>query len=1078
MKLIKRSALGLAVAAALNAAPVMANETSSAIRGVVTGADGGLVTDAVITIVHEPTGRVTTLSVNEAGNFNAKGLRVGGPYKILVDSDEYKDSEINDVYLQVGKTLRLSPVLSEEQMETITVTGARIVSENRGSGANFGLREIESTPSVDRDLKEVLRLNPLVNIGSGSESQMSIAGSNPKYNSFSVDGVRQNDDFGLNGNGYPTQRSPISIDAVEQVSVNVTPFSVKNSGFSGGQVNAVTKSGTNEFHGSVFVEKKGDFLAGDVYDPFYEQDTSEPTSEDNPVKRDISPEFDEEVWGFTVGGPIIKDKLFFFTSFESYESTAPILYGPSGSKAPGQTDATDAAYTEVVQIAQDVYGIDAGNWNVAPTEEDTKLLVKLDWNINDDHRVSATYQNTTGNSIRNQTSSNSDLRLSSHWYNKDETLDAFNVHVYSDWSMNLSTEIKVAYKEVETIQAASDKSFGHVAVYTQETSWGDPSAKISFGPDQYRHGNELDNQTLSLRFAGEYLMGDHVIGFGIEHESVDVRNLFAPDSLGRWEFDSIEDFRNQTASEFNYSNAYSNNVEDAAAKFNFGSTALFVEDAWAITPDLEVTAGVRYETIHNDDKPAYNQTFADRYSAQGYTNDVSLDGMSIFLPRVSFVWDVDFDTVVRGGIGRFSGGRPNVWISNAYSNDGVTYTTFNDSTLDESVYLDDVDLKTVPTDVKNSLVAGDGNVNLTDPDFEMPSDLRTSISIEHTFDIPKLGEGFVASAEFIHVDKENDVHWVDLTRKEVGTTADGGRIIYEPIDYITGERTNRYDLMLTNADKNGSSDIFTTSLFKAWDNGVTLNMSYTNQDITEGNAGTSSTAKSNFRYVPAVSRNVPFIGTSDFEVEHRFVLNLGYNTEIFAGYNTKFNLFFERKSGKPYSYTMGAFRDGDLGDQSSFYSDGYYLPYIPTGADDPNVVFPGDLAGADDGDMTYADFAAWAKELGVDQYAGGYVPKNTGRTPWISRLDLHVEQEIPGFMDGHKGSIYFDVKNLLNLIDEDSGIVYRQQYQNETMVDYDLDDQGRYVYSEPYYGRESDNFDTIVVEDSAWLIKVGIKYQF
>ncbi|MBU2883876.1 TonB-dependent receptor [Psychrosphaera sp. B3R10] len=1057
MKLIKRSALGLAVAAALNVAPVMADETSSAIRGVVTGNNGSLVTDAVITILHEPTGRVTTLKVNEAGNFNAKGLRVGGPYKIVIDSDEYKDSEISDVYLQVGKTLRLSPVLNLEEMETITVTGARIVSDNRGGGASFGLREIESTPSVDRDLKEVLRLNPLVNIGAGSESQMSIAGSNPKYNSFSVDGVRQNDDFGLNGNGYPTQRSPISIDAVEQVSVNVTPFSVTNSGFSGGQVNAVTKSGTNEFHGSIFIEKKSDALAGDVKDPFSDEE------------RDITPEFSEDVWGFTVGGPIIKDKLFFFTSYEKYDATAPIEYGPDGSSAPNSTDATVASYNEVVQIAKDVYGVDAGNWEVAPTEEDEKFLLKLDWNINEDHRVSATYQHTTGNSIRNQSSSGSELRLSSHWYNKEETLDNLSVHLYSDWTMDLSTEFKIAFKNVETIQASSSKAFGDITVATGLDSRGRPAGNIAFGSDQYRHGNELDNQTLSLRFAGEYLMGDHVIGFGIEHESIDVRNLFAPDSLGRWEFDSIEDFRNKEAAEFFYSNAYSNDSEDAAAKFNFGSTSLFIEDAWAITSDFEVTAGLRYETIHNDDKPAYNENFDNRYSSMGIRNDVSLDGLSIILPRISFVWDVDFDTVVRGGIGRFSGGRPNVWISNAYSNDGVTYTTFNDGSIDDSLFLSNVDIKQVPTDVQNSLVAGDGNVNVTDPDFEMPSDLRTSISIEHTFDIPAVGEGFVASAEFIHVEKENDVHWVDLTRKEIGTTADGGRIIYEPIDYLTGERTNRYDLMLTNADKNGTSDIFTTSLFKAWDNGVTLNMSYTIQDITEGNAGASSTAKSNFRYVPAVSRNVPHIATSDYEIEHRFVLNLGYTTEFFAGYDTKFNLFFERKSGSPYSYTMGAFRDGDLGDQSSFYSDGYYLPYIPTGADDPNVIFDG---------ISYEDFAELVEKSGLSGYAGGYVPKNVGRTPWRTRMDLHVEQEVPGFMKGHKGSIYFDVKNLLNLFDEDSGLVLNKQYQNQGIVDYDLDDQGRYVYDEPFYGRETDNFDQIVVEDSAWLVKVGIKYRF
>lgn len=1053
MKLLKRSALGLAVVAALGSTSVIANDTTSAIRGVITGKDGSAVTDAVIKVIHVPTGRVTTVNVNEAGNFTATGLRVGGPYKLVIDSDKYKDAELQNIFLKLGETFRLAPVLdSEEVMETIAVTGSRVVSENRGSGGYFGLDSIQNTPSVDRDLKEVLRLNPLVNIGSGDGSPMSIAGANPRYNSFSVDGVRQNDDFGLNDNGYPTQRSPISVDAVEQVSVNVTPYSAKNSGFSGGQVNAVTKSGTNEFHGTFFIEKKDDSMAGDVV---YTEDDETTT---------IEPDFSEDIWGFTVGGPIIEDKLFFFASYESYESTAPLLWGPAGSSAPNVTDATLEAVAQVQNIASSVYGVDAGDWNEAPKEEDKKTLVKVDWNINDDHRLSATYQNTKGNSTRNQTSGDWELRLNTHWYDKEETLDTLNVALFSDWSSDLSTELKISTKSVETKQAPARKEMGDVLIYTQNVN-GRNGAAIAIGPDQYRHGNELSNDTLSIRFVAEYLTGDHAISAGFEHDDVDVRNLFAPNSLGRWEFNSIEDFENGDASRFYYNNAYTNNVDDAAAKFSFGSTALFVEDAWALTPDLEVTAGLRYETIHNSQKPAFNQNFFDRY---GFGNDVSMDGTDIFLPRVSFVWDYDFDTVVRGGIGRFSGGRPNVWISNAYSNDGITYTTFNSGAVDRDDYLTNVDITSIPASVQNNMVQGDGNVNVTDPDFEMPSDLRMSLSVERNFDLPMIGE-FQASAEFIHVQKENDVAWVDLTRKVEGTTSDGGRNISQATDMLTGEDTQRYDLMLTNAESNGESNIFTTTFFKAFDSGVTLNMSYTNQDITEGFAGTSSTATSNYRYAPIVSRNVVHVGRSDFEVEHRFVLNLGYTAELISGYDTKFNLFFERKSGRPFTWTMGAFRDGDLGDQGYMDDDDYYLPYIPTGADDPNLALDG---------ITYAELAEWIDTAGLSQYAGGYAPKNTGTQPWQTRMDIHIEQEIPGFVAGHKGSIYFDIKNVLNLLDEDSGIVRNKQYNNQILVDYDIDDQGRHVYQEVFGGFNGNNYDQVVIDHSAWLIKAGFRYQF
>ncbi len=828
MKTLQRNSLSLAVVAALATSGALADDTASGIRGVILGPNGDAVSDATIEIVYEPTGRTTTLKTNDKGNFNASGLRVGGPYSVRIDTDSYEDAELNDVYLKLGETLRLNHMLDGAQLEELYVTAQATNYSNNGSESNFGPEAIETSPTANRDLKEILRMNPLVNIGSGGDAPMSIAGMNPRYNSFSVDGVAQNDDFGLNSNGYPTQRSPISLEAVEQVSVSATPFGVTNGRFSGGQVNAVTKSGTNDFSGSVFYEFSNDSMAGTPVNPETGEDIE-------------GAEFDETTWGASLGGPIIKDTLFFFASYETYDSSSPVEWGPSGSGITNETFATEDAYNEVVRIAQNVYGVSAGGYNIAPTESDDKILLKLDWNINDAHRLAATYQHTEGNVTRNQTSSNSELRLSSHWYDKEETLETFSVHLYSDWTDNFSTEIKISDKSVETIQAPSDKSYGDITVYTSVFN-DQPSNRIAFGPDQYRHGNELGNDTFNIRFVGEYLLGDHALTFGFDHDTIDVFNLFAPNSLGRWEFDSLEDFENRTASEFYYDNAYSNVVNDAAAEFTFGSTALFIEDSWAITQDFELTAGLRYERISNGDSPAYNANFEERY---GFSNAQNLDGVDILLPRISFVWDALDSTRVRGGIGRFSGGRPNVWLSNAYSNDGVTYTTFDRGAVDSADYLTNVDITNVPDSVKANMVEGDGNVNVTDPNFELPSDYRTNVAVDYTFDLPGLGDGFIWTNEFLYIERENDVQWVDLTRQEVGVTADGGRKIYEPIDNLTGEITDRYDLMLTNADESGDSKIFSTALSKAWDNGLSLNASYTHQDITEGNPGLSSTATSN-----------------------------------------------------------------------------------------------------------------------------------------------------------------------------------------------------------------------------------------
>lgn len=1029
-------ALGLSTSA-------MANETASGITGQVLTPAGEAAANTKVIVTHIPTGAVKVVETNATGNFSLRGLRVGGPYKVVFDSDVYKDQQFDDVYLQVGKPQRLSASLEREEMEVISVTASRVVGyTNSGSAGAWGSEDIINAAGGNRDLKDVLRSNPLVTVSTDDEGSMSIAGSNPRFNSFTVDGVRQNDDFGLNGNGYPTQRSPISIDAVEQVSVETIPFSVKNGGFSGGQINAVTKSGTNEFSGSLSYEREDDSWAGD------------PKNLDG---EEVEQEFESDTWSATLGGPIIKDKLFFFASYEKFEQPTIVDFVPAGvSGSANTTNATLEDYEQIKQIGSTVYGVDIGNWDTKPVMDDEKLLLKLDWNINDDHRASFTYQDTEGNSYRNLSSSSSELRLDTHWYNKNEKLTTFSGHLYSNWTADFSTEIKVAYKEVETSQAPKNKEIGDVTVTTE-------NGRVAFGADQYRHGNELSNETLSLRFLGEYLYNDHEITFGMEYESIDVMNLFAPNSLGRWEFDSIEDFANQEASGLTYANAYTNDIDDARATFKFETTTLFIEDTYYVHDDVRVTAGVRYEMISSGDEPTNNANFEQRY---GFSNSVSLDGESIILPRVSFEWDAADDLVVRGGVGRFSGGRPNVWLSNAYSNDGVTYV----SAYNESDYLSGADITQVPQGVLDSMVSGDGNVNVTDPNFELPSDWRASVGFDYNFEVEGFGDSWLWTAEFIHTKKENDPFWVDLSRVKVGETA-AGQPIYQPIDNLTGEETSRYDLMLTNADDDGRSNILSTSLSAAFENGLSFNASYTHMDVTEGTPGTSSTATSNFQYPVTTDRGAANVGTATYEVEHAFKLNLDYAVSFFEDYETRFNLYYERRSGRPVSWVLGSYRDDDFGDQSSFSSSSAYLPYIPTDANDPNVVYGYGL--------DYATLKERIDALGLSGYEGGFLEKGATRAPWVTRLDLNITQQVPGFIEGHKGEVFFSIRNLLNLIDSSKGQALRNQFGTQSLVDLGgIDDQGRYIYDDVFGGYDGNTYDTFDAKNSAWSLKVGVRYRF
>jgi len=1018
----------------------MATETSSSMAGKILSPTGAPAANTKIIITHVPSGTVKTVTTNDSGSYNLRGLRVGGPYKVFVDSDQFKDQQFNNIFLEVGKAFRLSAELKPDDIEKITVTGSRIVGfTNKGASGSWGAEEIINAAGGNRDLKDILRSNPLVSVESDGDSSMSIAGSNPRYNSFTVDGVQQNDDFGLNGNGYPTQRSPISVDAIEQVSVEVTPFSVKNGGFSGGQVNAVTKSGTNEYHGTLSYEKTDSKWAGYAHDP----------EDGHPLELD----FKSTTYAATVGGPIIKDKLFFFASYDKYDKPTQIEWGPKGSSAPNETHTNLADYQRAVDIAQSVYGVDAGTWDQQPEQTDEKILLKLDWNINDDHRAQLTYQNTEGNVTRNLTSSNRELKLSSHWYNKNEKLETLAAHLYSTWNDDFSTELKVAYKKVDTGQIPGTRAFGDITIKAA-------SGDIALGADKYRHGNALANETLSLRFLGNYLYNEHEITFGAEYESIDVTNLFAPDSLGTWSFDSLDDFENRQASRLSYANAFTNNVSDAEAKFTFTTTTLFAEDQYYLTDDFVVTAGLRFEMISSNDEPSANANFEQRY---GFSNSVNLDGETTLLPRVSFNWDYNEDIVISGGIGRFSGGRPNVWLSNAYSNDGITYV----SARNESGFLDNADITKIPQGVLDAMVSGDGNVNVTDPNFKVPSDWRTTLAVDYTFGIMD-SEDWLLSAQYIYTKKEDDVFWRDLTRQVAGQTA-AGQNIYRAVDNLTGDTTQRYDLMLTNADKNGRSKIFTTSLSKYFDSGLGFNISYTNQDITEGTPGTSSTATSNFQYPFTTDRGRAEVGTGSYQVEHSFKLNLNYRAEFIENYATKFNLYFEHSSGRPFSWVLGAYKDNDLGDQGSFDDSEAYLPYIPTGADDPNVVLKG---------ISWDDLSGYLDQAGLTKYAGSFAPKGSATAPWKTRMDLTITQELPGFMEGHKGEFFVSIRNLLNMINIKSGQSLRVKYGDKIIVDYDIDDQGRYVYQAPHSGFDVSNWDTFDADKSTWSIKAGVRYKF
>ena len=531
---IRKLFLGL-VATVFMTTTLQAQETTSAIRGTVTNTSGAVVNGASVSIIHEPSGSASTQTTNEEGLFLARNLRVGGPYSITV-SGASGSAVLDNVYLELSETERVSLVLRGlDSVEEVVVVGqaSNVSGLITGPRSTLSASQIGDIASVNRDLKDAVATQPFVNVysisfnGDDTES-ISIAGTNARYSAFSVDGIGQSDDFGLEFGGYPGVKSPISLDSVEQVSVSVVDYDVRDSGSTAGVINVVTKSGTNEFSGSVYGFQTGDSWVGDEIDG----------------QKVTIGEFDEDTKGFTFGGPILEDKLFFFVNWDKFEKMEPGLYGAGGSGALIEVDGVSLEdANRIIDIASSVYNYDAGSasgMNNSLLDEDS--LVKLDWNINDSHRATYTHQTSENNNVSEYGGGNTVLALTSGNYIKTTDLTADSFQLFSDWNDQLSTTFRIGDRLVETAQSSvGGDDFMRAIV---ELGEGNRGPQVLVGPDPFRHYNFLETESSEMEFELSYLMGSHEIVAGVAKNSVDVANGFVAYSDGVLEYASIEDFEN------------------------------------------------------------------------------------------------------------------------------------------------------------------------------------------------------------------------------------------------------------------------------------------------------------------------------------------------------------------------------------------------------------------------------------------------------------------------------------------------------------------------------------------------------
>jgi hypothetical protein len=1042
-------ALGLSTTA-------MANVTTSAIKGQIAGPNGNPAVGTIVTITHVPSGTTKTATVNDAGIFFAKGLRVGGPYNVEVDSDSFEDKTVSDVFLTLGETLPLNVALGEQRsdVETIVVTGRSISMNSGGTGpaAHFNADDLKNAPSINRDLKDIVRVDPRIYIDESRSDAIQCGGGNPRFNSLTVDGVRMNDSFGLNDNGYPTTRIPFSYDSIDQVSVELAPFDVKYGGFTSCNINAVTKSGTNEVHGSVFFDYSNDSMKGD---------SVKGEDQDNG-------DYDDKRYGFNVGLPLINDTLFLYTSYEKLDGVQLFEYSPLGKNV------SQADIDRVNNISINKYGYTAGGTPASMPVDDEKILIKLDWNINEDHRASFVYNYNDG--FKLSQSDDWALTLDNHFYESGAEMNSFAVAINSDWTDNFSTEVRVGHTELENRQQSLDAAsgFGEVQIKNNKTT-------IFLGPDDSRQSNEMNWETTTFKFSGSYYLDEHTITGGYEYESLTAFNLFMQHSVGEYRFGSIDDYENGLASAVYYNNsAGTNNPSDASQEFTYGTHTFYIQDEYTLTDiDMTITAGLRYDRYTSSDNPRYNAQFEERY---GIRNDKNMDGIDLIQPRVGFNWAVEDNLEVRGGFGLYSGGNPNVWLSNSYSNDGLVnigerakyhkdtipridgkYDLFNTPSSDPRGPGFGVPQVMVDSIGNLDELSGNGSVNATDPNFEIPSEWKYALGATYTTD-----SDYIISADILHNRKQNSATVLDYNLEYADKTFDG-RPTYQGVTHADGVKNVSNEYVLTNTKSDGKSTIISLALSKSFDFGLDASFGYSYTSSEDANPMTSAVAGSNYGNLATTDALNPPITTSNYEIPHRFTMSLSYGIELIDGLQTRFSLFGQASEGQAYSFTYDeSDNPGSWAGRSGFgdsnWNGSRQLVYIPT-VDDANVVYGPDF-----------DKEAFDSFVAAEGLArGATTGRNAQNADWHVSFDIKINQEIPGLMEGHRGNAFFIIKNVGNMLNDDWGVMNQGQFVGNRMVEMSLQDDGKYLYTAFNKGNEDQKF---YKDASVWEMRVGVSYDF
>ena len=1080
----------LALVFILMATMMQAQVTTSTMSGRVTDVDGAVI-GATVIATHQPSGTTFGTVTNMEGRFNLNGMRVGGPYSVEISYIGYGTNTTSNITLSLGENYVLNAVLSEEttSLDEIVVTATRTKFSNEKTGAvtNITNSQITNLPTVTRSITDVTRLSPYGGDG------MSFAGTDGRTANFTVDGANFNNNFGLS-DALPGGGNPISLEAIEELQVVIAPYDVRQTNFIGGGVNAITKSGTNTYTASAYTYHRNENLRGNAV-------------RGQLVEKDVREKDRNTTYGFTMGGPIIKNKLFFFVNGEWAKTpTIANRWRPStnGVAVPDNyiSRTTESDLQKVSDFVKDKYGYETGSYTNFPADESNrKLLARLDWNITNQHRLALRYNYTKNVAWRspNATSMDGGTRMSearmsqasmafaNSMYSQDNLVHSFSFDLNSRLSDNLSNQFLATFSKLDDMRGSPSAEFPFIDILKDGQSY------MSLGYELFTWNNGVHNNVWNIKDELIYYLGNHKVVGGIAYEYKMADNAYMRNATGYYRYTSLDDFLNGGVPEIvNLTYGY-DGEKNPAARVRTNKIGAYVQDDWSVNENFSLSYGLRIDGLffNNSDLMTNNAIKEIDYSGRHIDTGKWPSASLIFSPRVGFVWDAygDNSLKVRGGTGLFSGNLPLVFFTNMPTNGGMVQyqawinaanaankgfsmdqfagglvTDANGKATMAALY-DKFASLGYPTTISPEDGTTPSSISSVDPNFKMPQVWKMSLAMDYAFPTPFPSS---VTVEGIYNKTINGVSMSDWSIPSVGGFARFNGVDNRPI-YPAGYRTNTPAFVLKN-----------TSRGYGWSANITLNAqpterislmaAYTHTLAKDVTGMPGNNAESAFTYLPTVE------GPNHIKLH-----NSQYNTpdRIVA------SLTAHDKSGNHYSFIYEGWRGGanySYMTTNDINSDGYNydVVYVPTDAEVANNQFRF---------VTEDDKTRFMDYVHADSYLknrqGKYAEAYSLYSPWVHRIDFSWKHDfvVNTGKDSHKLQLSMDIKNVMNLFNSKWGVA---KYLNPAIgseariLKYEgVDADGVATFSTPAaINGDTKTFTPSYSLGQCWYASIGIKYIF